>query len=135
MTWDFTPTQVMNGEVNYSFDDFRRDLRGQVKHNFGDTLTPEKLENCCNLFWLFCHYKAIMLSPEEIGEKLSMDRELVKMMSETCEADGEMLAAIYQKLFLKFFVIAFRDSFGDEEKATARALALLNLYINRHLRK
>ena len=134
MTWDFTPTQVMKGEVDYCFDDFRRDLLEQVKHNFKE-MKADKLENCFNLFWLFCHYLAIMLSPEEIAEKLAMDMEGVKMMGEICGADGKMLAAVYLNLFLKFFVIALRDSFGDDEKATNRALALVNLYINRHLRK
>ena len=134
MTWDFTPTQVMKGEVDYCFDDFRRDLLEQVKHNFKE-IKADKLENCFNLFWLFCHYQAIMLSPEEIAEKLAMDMEGVKMMGEICEADGEMLAAVYQNLYLKYFTAALHDCWGDEEKATSRALALLNHYINRHLQK
>ena len=134
MTWDFMPTQVMKGEVEYGFDDFRRDLSGQVIHNFGSTMTPEKLKKCCDLFWVFCHLKATMETLDEIKEKLSMGREFAEMMSEICEADGEMLAAIYQNLFLKYFAAALRDSWGDEERATSRALALLNLYIIRHLR-
>jgi hypothetical protein len=133
MTWDFTPTQVMKGEVDYELDDFRRDLFVQVKHNFGDTLSKDKLEDCCNLFWLFCHFKAIMLTEEEIGEKLSMDKGFVGMMSEICSDDGKMLAAIYQNLYIKYFELGLRESWGDENRATNRALALVNRYISRHL--
>lgn len=134
MTWDFTPEQVMKGEANYSFDDFRRDLLGQVKHNFEGRMEPDKMEDCFSLFWLFCHYQAIMLSSEEIGEKLAMDAEGVMMMSEICGDDGKMLAAIYQNLFLMYFEAALRDSWGDEDKAMDRTLALVNRYIQQHLK-
>lgn len=140
MDWDFTPTQVMKGEVNYSLDDFYRDLVEQVKHNFGKFLTEDKLfKNCCNLFWLFSHYQAIMLSEEEIAQNLvgfepPMSKELITMTCELCQEDSKMLAAIYQNLFLKYFEQALKESWGDEEKATDRALALVNLYINRHVK-
>ena len=139
MDWDFTPTQVMKGEIEYSLSDFYRDLEKQVKHNFGDTFSPEKFKECCNLFWLICHYQAIMLSDEEIIQKLGsieppMNKELISMMCGVCKEDGKMLAAIYQNLFLKYFELALKESWGDEEKATSRALALINLYINRHVK-
>ena len=38
MDWDFTPTQVMKGEIEYSLSDFYRDLEKQVKTNFGKYL-------------------------------------------------------------------------------------------------
>ena len=135
MVWDFTPTQVMKGEIEYGFDDFRRDFLEQIKVNFGDRLSSERLKNCCDLFWVFCHLKATMLTLDEIGEKLSMGGEFVEMMSEICDEDGKMLAAVYQNLFLKYFTAALHDCWGNEEKATSRALALLNHYINRHLKK
>lgn len=75
-----------------------------------------------------------MLSTEEIGEKLSMDKEFLKLMDEICGEDGKMLAAIYQNLYLKYFEAALMESWGDEDKATNRALALVNRYINRHLK-
>ncbi len=139
MIWDFTPTQVMKGEVDYSLSDFYRDLIKQVEQNFGKYLTGEKFKNCCNLFWLFCHYQAIMLSEEEIAQKLEgfeppMSKELITMTCELCQEDSKMLAAIYQNLFLKYFEQALKESWGDEEKATSRALALVNLYINRHVK-
>jgi hypothetical protein len=139
MIWDFTSTQVMKGEVDYSLENFYRDLIEQVKHNFGKTLSPEKFKECCNLFWLFCHYQAITLSDEEIIQKLEsieppMNKEFISMMCEVCKEDGKMLAAIYQNLFIKYFVTALKESWGNEEKATDRALALVNLYINRHVK-
>lgn len=33
MKWDFTPAQVMGGEVDYSLEDFLRDLWKEVKSN------------------------------------------------------------------------------------------------------
>jgi hypothetical protein len=140
MDWDFTPTQVMKGEIEYSLSDFYRDLEKQVKTNFGKYLTEDKFKNCCNLFWLFCHYQAIMLSEEEIAQNLvgfepPMSKELITMTCELCQDDSKMLAAIYQNLFLKYFSQALKESWGDEEKATSRTLALVNLYINRHVKQ
>lgn len=138
MVWDFTPTQVMKGEIKYELDDFRRDLFTQVTFNFGDQLPPEKTRLSCDLFWSFCHMGAIRLSLDEIekclsGSHKSVSREFLKLMQETCQVDAEMLAAIYQNLILKFFTAALKDSLVDENKAINRAIALLNLYVIKHL--
>lgn len=129
----------MKGEVDYSLEDFHSDLVEQVKHNFGKTFSEKKFKECCNLFWLFCHYNAILLSENEVAQKLEgveppMNNELISMMRDICKEDGKMLAAIYQNLYLKYFGQALKESWGDEEKATDRALALVNLYINRHVK-
>lgn len=129
----------MKGEVDYSLDDFHFDLVKQVNHNFSKTFSQEKFKECCNLFWLFCHYNAILLSEDEVAQKLEgveppMNKELISMMCDICKEDGKMLSAIYQNLYLKYFGQALKESWGDEEKATDRALALVNLYINRHVK-
>lgn len=139
MTWEFTPTQVMKGEVNYTFDDFRRDLFEQVKLNFADRISPEKLEGGLNVFWIFCHLVATTKSLDEIEKILSelkppMNRKFLELLNETFKDEIKMLEAIYQNLFLKYFTAALGECWGDEEKATTRAISLVNLYINRHLR-
>ena len=138
MTWDFTPTQVMKGEIDYGFDDFRRDFFNQVKFNFGDRVSPEKLEGGFNLFWLVCHLSALMKSPDEIERQLSdfelpPPRELLEDIKNVYKDDIEMLIAIYQNLFLKYYGPALQDSWGDDKKAIDQALALVNLYIARHM--
>lgn len=138
MTWDFIPAQVMTGEVNYGFDDFRRDFFNQVKFNFGDRVPPEKLEGGFNLFWVVCHLSALMKPIDEIERIFSMGeypppRELIEDIINAFKDDIKMLIAIYQNLFLKYYKVALEDSWGDDKKATSQAMAMVNLYIHKHL--
>lgn len=139
MTWNFTPTQVMKGEVNYGLDEFRRDLFEQTEFNFGSHFSPERLEHGFNLFWIICHLMATTKSLDEVQSRLSkleppVGRELIKLIAETHKSDAEMLTAIYQNLFLRFFTVALSQSLGDEEMSIDQALAMVNLYIHRHLK-
>ena len=137
MMWDFTPTQVMAGEIDYGFDDFRRGFFNQVKVNFGGRISPEKLESGFNLFWAVCHLSALMKSVDEIERMLSVGecsppRDLIEDTINAFKEDIKMLIAIYQNLFLKYYKVALEDSWGDDKKATDQALAMVNLYIYKH---
>ena len=139
MTRDFTPSQVMKGEVEYGFDDFWRDLFEEVKTNFGDVLSTDKLERALDLNWIFCHLKATEPSDEAILTKLSgwglpTNKEFLDIMGELNKENWEMLTAIYQNLFLKFYEMALLNSWGDDEKAKSEATILLDLYIKKHVR-
>jgi hypothetical protein len=139
MVWDFTPTQVMKGEVEYSFDDFYRDLTVEIKENFGSKLSGEKLNRAVNLSWIFCHLKATEPTREAVVAKLvdweiPNDSKILDIVDELHKENAEMLMAIYQNLFLKFYKSTFLSCWGDDEKAFSEAALLVDLYIKRHVR-
>lgn len=139
MVWDFTPSQLMKGEVEYSFDDFGRDLLEEVKVNFGDGLSADKLERAFDFNWIYCHLKATEPSDEAILTKLSgwelpTDKEFFDIMGEINKENSEMLTAIYQNLFLEFYKMTLLNSWGDDDKAMNEASILLDLYIKKHVR-
>ena len=139
MIWDFTQSQVMKGEVEYGFDDFWRDLFVEVKTNFGDVFSTDKLERAFDLSWIFCHLKATESSDEAILTKLSgwglpTDKEFLDIMDGLNKKNGEMLTAIYKNLFLKFYEMTLLNCWGDDEKAMGEATILLDLYIKKHVR-
>ncbi|MBF0537461.1 MAG: hypothetical protein HQL03_04310 [Nitrospirae bacterium] len=56
MQWQFTPYQVLNGEVPYGIEEYKRDLRAEVKTTLASFDMDEDTMNfyCDFVFLLFC---------------------------------------------------------------------------------
>lgn len=135
MTWDFTPTQVMSGEVKYTLDDFKRDLYKEVADNFGDRLNPKRTRDAFNLIFTFCHARATEKSLDwiELELKGNPDRKFLEALEEANKDNVDMLRAIIQRLFLDYFSSTLKWSFGDEDKATEGAINFVNSFIKENL--
>jgi hypothetical protein len=57
MEWEFTPEQVVKGEVDYGFEEFRGDLYHEVVGNLG-TAGAAEIETSFNLLFDLCYWQA-----------------------------------------------------------------------------
>jgi len=138
--WDFTESQIMKGEVDYTLDDFWRDMFKWFKENWGDRLSPEKQEGGFNLLWVFLSLRSNAKSLEETQKIMSkearpIDKEVVKYLDSLHKKDIEILTGIKQKLFLDFFKPSLTQSYGNEEQAVDTTIAFVNSYIQEHIQK
>lgn len=102
MEWEFTPEQVVKGEVGYALEDFRRDLAREVRNNLGPA-SPEQVAQTADLLYDLCHVLATNRSVESLLATLAYDPpacEFLSSMVEPMRANGEMLGAILQRLIM-----------------------------------
>lgn len=102
MEWEFTPEQVVKGEVGYALEDFRRDLAAEVRGNLGPA-SPEQVEQTSDLLYDLCHVLATNRTVESMLETLAYDPptcEFLREMAGPMRPNGEMLGAILQRLIM-----------------------------------
>ncbi len=118
MEWDFTTKQVIGGEVNYSIEDFQRDLKNEVEFNF--TSIPKKtkeavskktekgitLNDYFNFLYGICYLSAIEKKPSEIstvmGRLPTPERnKIIEYMRESQKENIDMLRAILMRQYLR----------------------------------
>lgn len=102
MEWEFTPEQVVKGEVGYALEDFRRDLAAEVRGNLGPA-SPEQVAQTTNLLYDLCHVLATNRTVESMLETLAYDPptcEFLREMARPMRPNGEMLGAILQRLIM-----------------------------------
>lgn len=102
MEWQFTPEQVVKGEVGYGLEDFRRDLALEVRGNLGPA-SPEQVAQTTDLLYDLCHVLATNRTPESLLSGLAYDPpacEFLREMVEPMRPNGEMLGAILQRLIM-----------------------------------
>ena len=102
MEWEFTPEQVVKGEVGYALEDFRRDLAAEVRGNLGPA-SPEQVEQTTDLLYELCHVLATNRTVESMLETLAYDPptcEFLREMAGPMRPNGEMLGAILQRLIM-----------------------------------
>ena len=99
MEWEFTPEQVVKGEVGYTLEDFRRDLATEVRCNLGPA-TAEQVEQTSDLLYDLCYAFATNRTRESVLAGLAYDPptcEFLREMAEPMRPNGEMLGAILQR--------------------------------------
>lgn len=102
MEWEFTPEQVVKGEVGYALEDFRRDLALEVRGNLGPA-SPEQAAQTTDLLYDLCHALATNRTLESMLATLAYDPptcEFLRDMAEPMRPNGEMLGAILQRLIM-----------------------------------
>jgi hypothetical protein len=102
MEWEFTPEQVMKGEVGYRLADFRRDLRREVELNLPG-LGDQQTERMFSLVYDLCYWLTTGKEFDEF-EALYADTPLTQLFLRSVPAHGggnvEMLGAILQRLIM-----------------------------------
>jgi hypothetical protein len=105
MKWTFTFEQVMKGEVDYSLEEFRRDLYREVKDNFSD-YSREKLDALFRLAYDVCYCEATqgnldgMLNHyRETG--LPVDRNYLELIRDSNRDNSAMLKAVLARELAK----------------------------------
>ena len=102
MEWEFTPEQVVKGEIGYALEDFRRDLALEVRNNLGPA-SPEQAAQTADLLYDLCHVLATNRTLESMLATLAYDPptcEFLREMVEPMRPNGEMLGAILQRLIM-----------------------------------
>jgi len=102
MEWEFTPEQVVKGEIGYALEDFRRDLALEVRGNLGPA-SPEQAAQTADLLYDLCHALATNRTLESMLATLAYDPptcEFLREMVEPMRPNGEMLGAILQRLIM-----------------------------------
>ncbi len=102
MEWDFTPEQVVKGEVGYSLEDFRRDLAMEVRGNLGPA-SPEQAAQTTDLLYDLCHALATNREVDSLLDSMAYDPpacEFLREMVEPMLPNGQMLGAILQRLIM-----------------------------------
>ncbi|MBX3648700.1 MAG: hypothetical protein KF766_13615 [Rhodocyclaceae bacterium] len=102
MEWEFTPEQVVKGQVGYALEDFRRDLAMEVRGNLGPA-SPEQAAQTADLLYDLCYAMATKGDVDALLATLAYDPpacEFLREMVEPMRQNGEMLGAILQRLIM-----------------------------------
>lgn len=101
MEWEFTPQQVVKAEVDYGFEDFRRDLHEEVKANVGGD--PLQLKATYELLFDLCYWLAterpfdgFLAQHAAAPPTCEFLREVRLVMA----SNAEMLGAILQRMIM-----------------------------------
>jgi hypothetical protein len=102
MEWDFTPEQVVRGDIGYRLSDFRHDLAREIRMNMdrGDAL---ELARTYDLAYDLCYALATGRSYEEFVRGHAFDPptvELLGLLHEPMGVNAEMLGAVLQRLIV-----------------------------------
>ncbi|MBI4755506.1 MAG: hypothetical protein HY778_08845 [Betaproteobacteria bacterium] len=99
MEWEFSPQQVVRGEVGYDIAEFRRDLAQEVRTNL-QASDPQQLTRSFNLLYDLCYAEATNKDFESYLAAYAFDpptceflREMRPMMAD----NAAMLGAILQR--------------------------------------
>ncbi|OGJ45856.1 hypothetical protein A2263_03630 [Candidatus Peregrinibacteria bacterium RIFOXYA2_FULL_33_21] len=100
MEWDFTATEVLQGKVKYTLDEFLRDLEEELTYNF-ESLTKEQIKQFTRLVYQILYFTFIKNNPKEVSKTLNQDIELVKTVLEANQDNLEMLESIIMSQFMR----------------------------------
>lgn len=101
MEWEFTPQQVVKGEVGYGLDEFRHDLMQEVSMNVPG-LGEEQLNAVFALAYDLCYWLATGKDYDEFEEQFQDLNMLMflRALREHGGANVEMLGAILQRMIM-----------------------------------
>lgn len=101
MEWEFTPQQVVKGEVGYGLDEFRHDLMQEVSMNVPG-LGEEQLKAVFALAYDLCYWLATGKDYDEFEEQFQDINMLMflRALREHGGANVEMLGAILQRMIM-----------------------------------
>jgi hypothetical protein len=101
MEWEFTPQQVVKAEVEYGFEDFRRDLYQEVQMNAGGD--PVQLKATFELLFDLCYWLA---TERPLDAFLAQHAaapptcEFLRDVAPAMATNVEMLGAILQRMIM-----------------------------------
>lgn len=102
MEWEFTPEEVVKGEVAYGLEDFRKDLMQEVSQNMGgmESVMPERV---FEVIYDLCYWVATGNDYEDFLD--SVDEEsffphFLRSIRGHLQTNIEMLGAILQRLIM-----------------------------------
>jgi len=101
MEWEFTPQQVVKGEVDYDLDEFRHDLMQEVSLNVPG-ISDEQLNPVFALAYDLCYWLATGKDYDEFEEQFQDVNMLMflRALREHGGANVEMLGAILQRMIM-----------------------------------
>lgn len=102
MEWEFTPEQVVKGEVGYALEDFRRDLAQELRMNVGGASEAD-IQEVYNLSYDLCHWLATGKPFREFVATFAYDPptvEFLESLREPMQGNADMLGAILQRLIM-----------------------------------
>lgn len=102
MEWEFSPEQVIKGEVSYHVGDFRRDLQMEVSLNLGRA-NAQQVDDAFSLLYDFCYWLATGHEREAFISQFCHDPPLSEWLSELIPwmtSNAEMLGAILQRCIM-----------------------------------
>lgn len=101
MEWEFTPQQVVKGEVGYGLDEFRHDLMQEVSLNVPG-IGDEQLHRIFALAYDLCYWLATGKDYDEFEERFEDINMLMflRTLREHGQGNVEMLGAILQRMIM-----------------------------------
>lgn len=102
MEWEFTPEQVVGLEVDYGIEQFRADLRQEVRLNTGEMDEGQQLKVFGAMYDL-CYWVATGNDYDEFVASLDQDSFFPHFLSsirDNLEPNIAMLGAILQRLIM-----------------------------------
>ncbi len=101
MEWEFTPQQVVKGEVGYGLDAFRHDLMQEVSLNVPG-IGDEQLHRIFALAYDLCYWLATGKDYDEFEERFEDINMLMflRTLREHGQGNVEMLGAILQRMIM-----------------------------------
>ena len=128
MEWTFTSEQVVQGEVDYSLEEFIDDFYEEVKDNFPEYGT-EELNTISRLAYDVCYCTATRRNLDELLEHckekgLKVDMKYLELIRDSNLANIDMLKALFARKVSEFV---------DEDLGSEAALKKLDEYHNKIL--
>lgn len=101
MEWEFTPQQVVKGEVGYGLAEFRHDLMQEVLLNVPG-IEEEKLNQVFALAYDLCYWLATGKDYDEFEERFQDINTLMflRALREHGQGNVEMLGVILQRMIM-----------------------------------
>jgi hypothetical protein len=101
MEWEFTPQQVVKGEMDYGLDAFRHDLMQEVALNIPG-LGNEQLEQAFRLAYDLSYWLATGKDYDEFEQRFQDINTVMflRALREHGKANVEMLGAILQRMIM-----------------------------------
>ncbi|OIP15993.1 MAG: hypothetical protein AUK53_03680 [Betaproteobacteria bacterium CG2_30_59_46] len=101
MEWEFTPQQVVKGEVDYDLDDFRHGLMQEISLNVPG-IGEEQLNAVFALAYDLCYWLATGKDYDEFEEQFADINMLMflRALREHGQGNVEMLGAILQRMIM-----------------------------------
>lgn len=102
MKWDFTPDEVVRGEVAYTVPDFRHDLFQEVATNLGED--DGALQTRFDLIYDLCYWIATGREFDDfiktIGTEPALDEPFLATIKDYMADNITMLGAILQRMIM-----------------------------------
>lgn len=103
MQWDFTPDEVVRGEVDYGLEEFRRDLLEEVKSNLASDDETFILQSF-DVIYDLCHWIATGREFADfvatLPENGMLDAHVLQAIKEHMQDNITMLGAILQRMII-----------------------------------